>query len=414
MRRRVWRVIIAIFIILGLALPQAFGANPKRILWEHSISADEKAYFGNLSLTEAGTILVTKNGFKEPKVLELDQQGETIWEYGPIQANNALRLKNGNTLIADSGAPGNPIKPRVIEVTKEGKIVWKYDLPHRGDSPRQVRELANGNILIVTANRVIEVNRGGKIVWQHQGLVYPNFADRLPSGNTLIIDRGFYGGKVLEVNPNGKIVWEYGEYGIPGKWGELSRPVWAKRLQDGSTLISDRGFAVLLKVHGEEAEIVDQWLDVVRSFPVQDLWAALPDLEKEEMLLSVTLSGGRSVIWRVERGIKTFIRGKAHTFDVPPVMLDGVLYAGAREIIGLAGARVNWKPETKELEIISEGRRVLLQIDQEKGQVGDKTVTLSAPKMLGNTALLPLDFVKEFFGLEYRWDADKKSLDIQI
>lgn len=414
MRHKIRQIIIGILVIFGLSIPQAFAALPNRVSWEHSIPSDEKAYFGYLSLTREGTILATKNGFKDPKVLELNDEGEIIWEFGPIQANAVIQLKNGNILIADSGAPGYPLKPRVIEVSKKGEILWQCNFSDFGDSPREARELANGNILIVLTDGVIEVNRAGKTLWQYKGLLFANYAERLPSGNTLIVDRGFYGGKILEVNPKGKIVWEYGEYGAPGKQAELKRPVWAKRLPDGGTLISDRGSAVLLKVHGEEVEIVDQWLDVLRALPIQDLWVALPDLEQDVMLLSNTLSGGRTVIWQVERGIKTFIRGKAHTFNVPPVILDDVLYAGAREIAGLAGAKVNWKPETKELEIISEGRRATVQIDQKEGFVDGENVILSPPKMLGNNTLLPLNFLKEFFGLEYRWEPGTKTLDLQI
>ncbi len=414
MRQRFRQILITVFVIFGLVMPQAFGATSQRVVWEYSNAANDKAYFGFLSPTDKGTFLVTKNSYRDPKVLELNVQGEIVWEYGPIQANSACYLKNGNLLIADSGAPGNPLKPRIIEVTKEKEIVWSYELPGRADSPRGATELANGNVLIVGADKVMEISRAGKIIWQYRDLLYPNYAQRLDSGNTLIVDRGFYGGKILEVNPKGKVVWSFGDYGSPKEWGELNRPVWAERLADGSTLIADRGAAVLLKVKDQEVETVNQWLDVLRSVSVQDLWVALPDLENEEILLSITLTSGRSVIWRVEKGIKTLVRGKEYTFATPPVVLDGVLYLGAREIMGLVGAKVNWKAETKELEIISEGQQALLQIDQSKGWINGREIELSSPRLLGNTALLPLDFAKKYFGLEYNWKPDSKLLDIEI
>ncbi|MFA5535726.1 MAG: copper amine oxidase N-terminal domain-containing protein [Bacillota bacterium] len=412
MKRRFWQIIITVFVVFGLILSQAAAATSQRVVWEYSNVANEKAYFGFLTPTETGTLLVSKNSYRDPKVLELNDQGEIIWEYGPIQANSAYYLKNGNLLIADSGAPGNPQKPRVIEVTKDKEVVWSYELSSRADSPRQATELAGGNILIVGGDKVMEVNRSGKIVWQYRELLYPNFAQRLDSGNTLIVDRGFYGGKVLEVNPQGKVVWSYGNYGSPQKRGELNRPVWAKRQADGSTLVADRGAAVLLKVTAGEVETVNQWLDVLRSVPVQDLWVALPDLENEEILLSITLTSGRSVIWRAEKGIETLLKGKEHVFATPPIVLDGILYAGAREVMGLVGAKVNWKAETKELELISEDQHALLQIDQAEGMINGKSITISPPRMLGNTAILPLAFVKEYFGLEYNWDAEGRLLKI--
>ena len=60
-------------------------------------------------------------------------------------------------------------------------------------------------------DRVIEYRRtsdGWRATWTYSGdLLWPRDADRLPNGNTLIVDSG--GDRVLEVTPNGTVVWAF-------------------------------------------------------------------------------------------------------------------------------------------------------------------------------------------------------------
>lgn len=413
MRKRRWQLIVTIVLLLGFAPLQAWGALPPRVNWEYT-DPGYKSYLGSLAITPEETFLVTRNGFHEPAVLELNNKGEIIWEYGPIQANSAVRLSNGNVLIADSGAPGYPLKPRIIEVSRKGKIVWSHELPSRADSPRLARELSGGRVLAVLADRVVEIDRNGKTLWQYGGLYYPVWAERLASGNTLVVDRGFYGGKVLEVDPQGNVLWEYGTYGMPGNVGQLSRPVWATRLADGSTLISDRGFARLVKVEGQESEVVNEWREVLNALPVSDRWVALPSLDQRQIYLSLTLSGGRSVLWQVEREIKTFVRGEAYKFQTSPVEIEGILYGGAREFLNLVGVEVEWKQETKELKISHGGEQSIVKVDDREGWIAGQRVKLAPPKIHGGTTVLPLEFMREYFGLDYRWNQETRELDIWL
>lgn len=411
MSKKLGQVLVGILLILGLTSLPAQGALPPRVTWEYT-DPGRQSYIGFLTLTPQGTILATRNGFHEPKVIELDRDGETVWEYGPIQANSAMPLPNGNILIADSGAPGFPLKPRIMEINRAGQVLWEHAFSHQGESPRLALPLAGNRYLVVLPDRVAEMDRSGKVYWQQDGLYYPVWAERLDNGNTLIVDRGFYGGKVLEVDRRGREVWTYGDYGVPGETRTLSRPVWATRLADGSTLISDRGKAQLLKVQDGEAEVTDHWQEVLSALPVADRWVALPGLSKGQMYLSLTLSGGRSVIWQVERRIETFLAGAPYRLQVAPVFLDGVLYGGARELLNLVGAEVTWQAETKELEISQGDRKGLVTVDSDRGLVDGEPVLLAPPKSLGGTTLLPLDFVRDYFGLDYSWDEEKRTLDL--
>lgn len=119
-------------------------------------------------------------------VKEYDADGKVVWEFavplfgkarkgghGPEAFGNqcfsALRLKNGNTLIATGNGHS------VIEVTPKKKIVWsihQHDL--KGITLAWVttlQELPNGNIVIGNCHagpknpQIIEVNREKEVVW---------------------------------------------------------------------------------------------------------------------------------------------------------------------------------------------------------------------------------------------------------
>lgn len=409
MRKRIERIIIGVLLILGLAPWPAFASLPPRVTWEYT-NQGTRTYIGFLIGSQEGRILATRNGFQDPAVIEINREGEIVWEYGPIQANSAVPLANGNILIADSGAPGYPNEPKILEVNREGQVLWSYAFFGRGNSPRLALPLIGNRYLVVLPDRVVELDRSGKVHWQHAGLYYPVWAERLSNGNTLIVDRGFYGGQVLEADKKGEIVWSYGDYGSPEGAGDLYRPVWATRLADGSTLISDRGRAQLLKVYDGETEVVEEWKEVLAALPVADRWVAFPDLSREQIYLSLTLTSGRSVIWQVEPSIETFLRGEPLKLKTPIILIEGVLYGGARELLNLVGAEVAWQAETKELEIFHGGEKSIVTVDSNRGMVAGEPVTLAPPKILGGTTLLPLDFIRECFGLDYSWDAEARTL----
>ena len=79
--------------------------------------------------------------------------------------------------------------------------------------PEYAQRLNNGNTLIVdTRNaRIIEVSQDKKIHWSYDGgsfkLMSPTYAKRLDDGNTMIIHSN--NKQVVEVDSDGKILWKY-------------------------------------------------------------------------------------------------------------------------------------------------------------------------------------------------------------
>jgi hypothetical protein len=125
-------------------------------------------------LTQAGTFLVGK--IEEHKVAEYDEHGYELWSV-PVPGDwDAVRLRNGNTLIS-----GNQ-HGFVREVNPEGGTVWevdKNDLPgYPLDVVQEVDRLANGNTVIAnwvagdmkpdqwpSTIQIIEVTPEKKVVW---------------------------------------------------------------------------------------------------------------------------------------------------------------------------------------------------------------------------------------------------------
>jgi len=138
-------------------------------------ATDEKTIhpqYRNCRVTGQGTYLIAC--LKQDKVIEYDRDWKQIWSVDSVTPWAAVRLKNGNTLIAGDN------HAYVHEVNPAGKIVWSIetnDLPdmHLHDIQTADR-LANGNTVICNraggrnnnpfaAAQVIEVTPDKKAVW---------------------------------------------------------------------------------------------------------------------------------------------------------------------------------------------------------------------------------------------------------
>lgn len=141
---------------------------------------------------------------KEGRVTEYDSMGKVVWDYpvpmfdqkrkgghGPEafgnQVYNAIRLKNGNTLIATGNGHS------VLEVTPEKKVVWKIQ---QNDLPEitlawvtSLEVLPNGNIIIGNCHagpdnpQLIEVTRDKKVVWTFKD--FKNLGNSVASSATV-------------------------------------------------------------------------------------------------------------------------------------------------------------------------------------------------------------------------------------
>lgn len=171
-------------------------------------------------------------------VVEVNRDKQVVWRHeskpkegytGKVEIHSYQRLKNGLTLIAESG------NSRLIEVDKNDKIVKEIPLtvttPNAHRDTRMVRKLDNGDYLVCQEGegKVREYDGKGKIVWEYaldlagrprspghgvEGHGVEVFgAIRLPNGNTMIA--GGNNNRVFEVNREGKIVWSVDQKELP-------------------------------------------------------------------------------------------------------------------------------------------------------------------------------------------------------
>ena len=210
------------------------------------------------------------------RVIELDAQGNQVWQQQVTKPWGCQGLPNGNRLIASHGShtvveydasgeqvwakadlPGPPFKVRllkngnilvacsesskVLEIKRdtEGSIVWEATLPGQ---PIDARRLENGLTLVALQNesRVVEVDRAGKIVWSIENMSNPLSVERLENGNTLVCQQD--AGAVRELDRKGDVVWEQTGF---------TRPSDIQRLPNGNTLIVDAQSVKEIDLDGE-------------------------------------------------------------------------------------------------------------------------------------------------------------------
>jgi hypothetical protein len=119
------------------------------------------AYMRNARKLANGHYLVAHYGLQV--VREYDAGGKVVWQVAaPGGPHSAVRLPDGNTLIASADRDGAPA--RVFEAAPDGRTVWEV----RGN------ELPNGNTVMTNwlghgqfgkAPHIIEVTRAKRVVW---------------------------------------------------------------------------------------------------------------------------------------------------------------------------------------------------------------------------------------------------------
>ncbi len=130
--------------------------------------------FRHIRMTKSGTLLVPH--LSEGKVVEYDQTGRVVWSVAAKSPWQAIRLKDGNTLIAGDASQ------YAREVNPKGDTVWEFT---QADAPgyklgnfQTADRLANGHTIITcwvaedndTSHwtgtvQVLEVTRDKQIVW---------------------------------------------------------------------------------------------------------------------------------------------------------------------------------------------------------------------------------------------------------
>lgn len=170
------------------------GATEKVIPIPTAVTATH-GQFRHVRMTAAGTLLVPHLG--EGKVVEYGLDGTVLWSVPAKSPWSAVRLSNGNTLIAGDWSG------YVREVNPGGETVWEFtqaDVPNiRLFNTQTASRLANGDTLITNwcagdknvgewpgTVQVLEVTRDKRVVWALRAWKDP--ADLGPASSIQLLD----------------------------------------------------------------------------------------------------------------------------------------------------------------------------------------------------------------------------------
>ena len=164
--------------------------------FELPVSSDPKSpvhtQFRRAQLTKAGTFLVAHHD--QEKVVEYDANGKEIWSVAAHIPWDAVRLRNGNTLISSHDA-------YVREVNLKGEAVWEF-------TQRDVPEIA-----LWTLPEASRLENGNTLIsnWCPVGVVDANGAKAISKWSSTV--------QLLEVTPGRKVVWALRSWTPPADLG---------------------------------------------------------------------------------------------------------------------------------------------------------------------------------------------------
>ena len=170
--------------------------------------------------------------------LIVSEENEIVWE-SKGRSRDGFVLENGNVLISQ----GNVAK----ELTRQGKLVWSYKLRHGNKELGTAQRLPNGNTLIVERGakpQLLEVAPDGSIKVKvplqpdtNNAHMQTRMARKLPNGNYIVPHLLAFA--VKEYQPDGKVIKAF-KTDTPTFGGEKAHawPFTAIRLTNGNTLVN--------------------------------------------------------------------------------------------------------------------------------------------------------------------------------
>lgn len=132
------------------------------------------AFIRNVRRLDNGNYLVAHYGSEEVK--EYDVKGKAVWSVKvPGGPHSVIRLPNGHTLVAVADKTQNP---RIVELDQEGTTVWELSNADIPDAPLKflggMHYLPNGNLLFSNwvghvnpdqRSHLFLVNRAKEVLW---------------------------------------------------------------------------------------------------------------------------------------------------------------------------------------------------------------------------------------------------------
>ncbi len=106
------------------------------------------------------------------------------------------------------------------------------------------------------------------------------------------------------------------------------------------------------------------------------------------------------------------IDGRVSSPDPAPLLLKGAVYVPLRGVLENLGAKVEYSPAEKRIEITQNGQKYLLRPGIEGATRGTEMVSLAPAKIVAGRAFVPLRSLAELFGYRVAWLASQRTVAI--
>ncbi len=126
-------------------------------------------------------------------------------------------------------------------------------------------------------------------------------------------------------------------------------------------------------------------------------------------------NGGKQVNLEMIIGNKEYkIGGEVKKLNAEPFIENGTTLIPLRGVLEALGAKVEWKPDTKQVVIAKGEDKIILTINSKTAIVNGNDVELSElPKIVKGNTLIPLRFVAENMGYEVKWNEAEEKISIR-
>jgi hypothetical protein len=232
------RVILVLTMILALVIlsVSAFNLLKRSAMWPLTSSTSTETDALSSSMPSAGAdkfILIAEGG--GGRILLVDVASKNIvWQQAGLSNPTCVEPLSDDTMLVCE-------HDRISKIDREGRVIASLQGADKFTLVTDVKPLDNDRILVSDAERksVSEFDWSGSMLWSVSGFHWPSEAERLPNGNTLIVD----GSALLrEFDQTGNQVWV----------ANLSN--WAsafQRLPNGQTIVGEADRVELLNSDGQ-------------------------------------------------------------------------------------------------------------------------------------------------------------------
>ena len=219
----------------------------KKIVWEYDCASSngnqgKRVDVHAFARLKNGNTVIVESGVG--RVIEVDIEGKLVHQFplkkGGTQSTRWVRKTPQDTWLVCSENPGV-----VTEYDNEGNVVWDYLIKTRVYGAIRLK---NGNTLIASGsgNSIVEVNPKKEVVWEVKGKVpgtdiqlkWMTCLQEEANGNYIVgnCHAGPDNPQIFEITKDKKVVWEYNEFDLVGN----GLACWQVLNKDQSKLIREK------------------------------------------------------------------------------------------------------------------------------------------------------------------------------